>query len=283
MAKRTIALPYFGGKNDQLKWLLPLLTPPKKERIYVEPFCGSLAVAMNRHHTGEQIIVNDIDLGVINFFTVLREEPDELIRLISLSPLHREEWRRSRKHDGDRKFIMANPVEAARQFYVSVTQSFSGVRAAEGGGGWGRSESNTRERIEARLMEAANAIQHFRFESKDALGVIKQYAKLDAMVYVDPPYMQETRKGIAYRHDDFEGKHKEMLELCLQSEAWIAISGYPSDLYSDMLKDWNVHTQDVCVRASSEGLADGNRGARRRGKETVWMNYTPQGAANLFW
>lgn len=77
--KRLSAFNYFGGKSRYLDWLLPLLHVPAHH--YVEPFCGSAVVFLNKiPHPIETI--NDLDGRLINFFRVLREQPDKLIALL---------------------------------------------------------------------------------------------------------------------------------------------------------------------------------------------------------
>ena len=65
---------WYGGKFSHLNWLLPLLpaTP-----YYVEPFAGSGAVLFNRQPSSVETY-NDLDGEVVNFFRVLRGQPDEL-------------------------------------------------------------------------------------------------------------------------------------------------------------------------------------------------------------
>ena len=58
---------------------------------YCEPFAGSAAVLLNRDPAAVETY-NDIDGEVVNFFRVLREDPEELTRLIKFTPFSREEF-----------------------------------------------------------------------------------------------------------------------------------------------------------------------------------------------
>src|SRR6266852_106053 len=73
---------WYGGKFNHLDWLLPLLPAAHH---YCEPFGGSAAVLLNREPSLVETF-NDLDGDVVNFFRVLREGADEVIRLISLTP-----------------------------------------------------------------------------------------------------------------------------------------------------------------------------------------------------
>lgn len=86
--RKHIAFGWYGGKYSHLDWLLPLLPPAQH---YCEPFGGSAAVLLNREPAPVETY-NDIDSEVVNFFRVLREQKDELIYAIGMTPFSREEY-----------------------------------------------------------------------------------------------------------------------------------------------------------------------------------------------
>jgi len=85
--RKRIAFGWYGGKFSHLDWLLPLL--PSCHH-YCEPLGGSAAVLLNRLPAPVETY-NDIDGDVVNFFRVLRENPDMLIRAIALTPFSRHQ------------------------------------------------------------------------------------------------------------------------------------------------------------------------------------------------
>lgn len=83
------------------------------------------------------------------------------------------------------------------------------------------------------------------------------------LIYADPPYMMETRKGgKIYRCEYTDDQHRELLSLLLTMPARVMISGYRSSLYDEMLASWH--------RVDFQAMT-------RRGPttESLWMNYTP--------
>ncbi|HCI6948769.1 TPA: DNA adenine methylase [Klebsiella pneumoniae] len=88
------------------------------------------------------------------------------------------------------------------------------------------------------------------------------------LIYSDPPYLPETRSSSArYRHEYTVTDH-ECLLTCLMSlpeNVSVILSGYPSQLYDEMLPGWR----------SKEFQAMTRGGVRT---EKIWMNY-PEGAA----
>src|SRR3989304_10544081 len=85
--RKMIAFGWYGGKYSHLDWLLPLLP---ESHHYCEPFGGSAAVLLNRDPSPVETY-NDIDGEVVNFFRVLREQKDELLYSIGMTPFWSEE------------------------------------------------------------------------------------------------------------------------------------------------------------------------------------------------
>src|SRR5437899_977604 len=106
---KRIAFGWYGGKFSHLDWLLPLL--PKCHH-YCEPFAGSAAVLLNRQPSPVETY-NDIDGEIVNFFRVLRDQPADLTRRITLTPLSRDEFYRELSGEN-----VANDLERARGFFV---------------------------------------------------------------------------------------------------------------------------------------------------------------------
>lgn len=87
-----------------------------------------------------------------------------------------------------------------------------------------------------------------------------------SLLYLDPPYMPETRTSNAcYEHEMTEADHKRLLLAAKQHDpesVKIIISGYDNPLYNEMLKGW--------WRKDFQAMTRG--GVRT---ETIWLNYQP--------
>lgn len=116
---RRIVFGWYGGKFSHLDWLLPLL--PRCHH-YCEPFAGSGAVLINREPAPVETY-NDMDGDVVNFFRVLSDRHEELIRGIALTPFSREEYY-SAIYDGTDGI---SDVERARRFYIKARQTRTGT------------------------------------------------------------------------------------------------------------------------------------------------------------
>ena len=99
----------------------------------------------------------------------------------------------------------------------------------------------------------------------DAVDWLKHFKYgRDALVYCDPPYLQETRrsKQAIYRHEfNTEEQHRELLKVLIKLKCNVMLSGYRSSLYDAMLKGWRRVEKEVTLRAGIKAV------------ECLWMNY----------
>lgn len=182
-------LRYFGGKFRLSKWIIPNLPPHK---CYVEPFGGGAGVLLNKAPSYNEVY-NDLDGEVVNFFRMLREHPDELIRAIELTPYARAEQVQAFNEPAD------NPLERARRLYVRCWQSYGGGRT-QWSTGWRYEIGDTRgKRIiddwneTDHLQAVVSRLKNVQIENDDALRVIERFDSDDTLFYCDPPYQAVTR------------------------------------------------------------------------------------------
>ena len=81
-------IPYFGGKQTIAQ---RVITEMPGHKHYVEPFCGSLAVLLAKEPVAHET-VNDLDGDLVNFWRVLRDQPEALARVCALTPHSRGEF-----------------------------------------------------------------------------------------------------------------------------------------------------------------------------------------------
>lgn len=262
---RSLAFGWYGGKYSHLGWLLPLLpwTP-----VYCEPFGGSAAVLINREPASVEIY-NDIDGELVNFFRVLRQEPEELLRQLTFTPFSREEYALAISSEGD-----VSDLERARRFFVRARQTRTGLGQAASNGRWAHCLLTSRAGMAGAvsrwlggiegLGEVAQRIMRVQIEHDDAKAVIKRYASPDTLTYCDPPYDLESRPGgRAYRYEMTKKQHEQLAALLHETEGKVAISGYRSAMMDSLYSDWNRYDAPVQVIHSSK--------AKRQ--ESLWTNY----------
>jgi DNA adenine methylase len=264
--EKMIAFGYYGGKFSHLDFILPLL--PTTYRHYCEPFSGSAAVLINRKPVPVETY-NDIDSEVANFFTCLRDEGEDLIRQISLTPFSREELVRA--HRPERGLT---PIERARRFFVRARQTRTGLAQTSSEGRWAHCVLTSRAGMAGAvsrwlgsvegLAEIVQRLQRVQIENVPALEVIRRYDSPDTLFYCDPPYPHEARGDAkAYGFEMSNAEHEKLAEALHDVEGAVALSGYRCDLMNRLYSDWDRVD-------SPEHLCNSSKTSR---VESVWMNY----------
>ena len=273
MTARKVAFRYYGGKSSHLAWMLPLMPAMPLETRYVEPFCGSCAIAINRkHNKGARVFLNDSNFEIVNFFRVLRDNPEALTYRLEYTPNSQHEHRMAQ----EMKISPSDEpnIDAAWALAVKINQSFGGI-IRSGKETWA-SYVEFGEGRAATFKDIARVIRKFHFHNEDAMDVIERHNKKQSFIYLDPPYTMDSRDGYGYAHelagDDEMSYHQRLLSLAVDSPAFIAISGYHSELYDDMLSGWHCHEQ--AVHAGIRAVEVGDKKPPRT--ECLWTNYSPQ-------
>lgn len=98
----------------------------------------------------------------------------------------------------------------------------------------------------------------------DALTFLQSYPfEGEELVYVDPPYMPETRRREkVYRCDYTEEDHMRLLRCLVALPCKVMLSGYDCDLYNRELDGWRKVSFPAKTHVEVR-------------EETVWMNFEP--------
>lgn len=258
-------LKYPGSKWNIAKQIVTMIP---EHHSYVEPFFGSGAVLFNKPESDIEM-VNDLDCDVVNLFQCIKEDSEKLARLIMTTPYSREMYDSAFKVDPVVEMLLgADRFHKACQFLVRCWQGY-GFRTIGSKVGW-RNDVVGREkayalwewyRLPEWIIEVAERLRKVQIENRPALEVIKRFNHKGVFMYLDPPYLWETRNGKQYKHEMSDDEHEDMLKSLLQSEAEIMISGYDSEMYNDYLKGW----KRVEIKSCAE------QGKPRT--EVIWMNY----------
>lgn len=266
-SKRISAFNYFGGKNN------PIMLEFILSKIYLtdvlhlaEPFGGSFAVSLNCR-SAQIKTFNDLNEEIFNFFCVLRDNPDKLIRLLQLTPYSRQDYEElSLKPAKD-------STERARRFFVRTMQSFGAYGSLKTYNSWSYAVSQSARGVAAStgrwlkkvsgLEEVVEAMRHVQLEKMDYKDFILKYDTPDTLFYVDPPYDQKERAmHQKYLYELDETQQVELADLLKCIKGRFLLSGYNSDLYNELYKDF--YSDSISNITTHVGT---NR------TEVLWANY----------
>ena len=264
--RKLIAFGWYGGKNSHLGWLLPLLP---KCRHYCEPFGGSAAVLINRGPSPVETY-NDIDGDVANFFRVLRDHTDEILKAIALTPFSREEFRIAIKSSGEE----LSDIERARRFYVRARQVRTGLAQTASNGRWANCLNTSRKGMSGAvsrwlgsvegLSQVAERLLRVQIENSEAIDVIKRYDSDNTLFYCDPPYPPEIRGDIrAYGYEMDSIDHRDLAAILKNCKGKVALSGYKCNLLDELYSDWD------CIKAPIKNC----QSVKRPRQEVLYVNY----------
>lgn len=263
---KRIAFGWYGGKFSHLDWLLPLLP---QAHHYCEPYSGSAAVLLNREPSAVETY-NDVDGDVTNFFRVLRDRSDELIRAVALTPFSREEFHLAVNglEQG------TSDVERARRFYIRARQTRTGLAQTATLGRWANCKNTSRAGMSGAVsrwlggVEALDGIAQrllrVQIENRPAVDIVRLYDDANTFFYCDPPYLHETRADSkAYGFEMTNEQHWELSETLKACKGKVAVSGYRCDSMDDWYRGWHRFDAPIMQCHST----------KKPRQECLWMNY----------
>jgi DNA adenine methylase len=263
---KVIAFGWYGGKFNHLNWLLPLLP---QATHYCEPFAGSAAVLLNREPSPVETY-NDIDGEVVNFFRVLRDQQEDLVRAIGLTPFSREELRIA----VEEPIADLSELERARRFFVRARQVRTGLAQTASAGRWAHCKLTSRAGMAGAvsrwlgsvegLSEIVQRLLRVQIENATAIEVIQRYDSEETLFYCDPPYPHDSRGDVhAYGYEMTDNDHRELAEVLTKLKGKVALSGYHCELLDKLYKNWN-HIESPSKQCLS---------VKQPRTEILWTNY----------
>ena len=271
MIKYKSPINWFGGKFYMANNIINLFP---EHKMYVEVF-GGAGHLLFKKQPSEIEVYNDIDSGLVSFFSILRNEDkfNKLKYKLDLTPYSREEFYICR----DTWKNEQNEIEKVRKWYTCVMQSFSSNFST-----WSHSKTKSRRgmsqavsqwlgKIENDLPNAVDRLKTVQIENVDYKDLIKKYDSKDTLFYLDPPYIHETRKmTYEYAHELDNEQHKQLVDVLLHIKGKAILSGYDHEIYNKLLENnWNKVLLGEFDKRSEKAVGE----SRSKGQEFVWLNY----------
>lgn len=193
-------LRYPGGKRKLSSYFSRLIIANRLDGgTYIEPYAGGagLALALLFDDVVGNIVINDLNPSIYNFWKATIGETDELCELILDVPVSVEEWKRQKMVQHNPK---ASTIELALSTFFLNRVNRSGILD---GGLIGGNKQNGAYKMDARFNkpELINRIRRIG-EARDRITVLNMdaehmiesyignYSSDASIVYLDPPYYQ---------------------------------------------------------------------------------------------
>lgn len=180
-------IPYFGGKYYMLKKLYPLFP---KHYMYIEPFCGSCVVLLNKEPSNVEV-VNDKFEELYNLFTVVKNKPDEFYNAFKYTFSSRAYFKSILNTD----ITKLDDVQRAHCFYYKMYHTHNAL--------WHNTSfriGNIRKyginynKFKGIIDRTYERLKNVKVECLDYLDVLHTYDHAKNFFFIDPPYYETTNK-----------------------------------------------------------------------------------------
>lgn len=191
----TPILKWAGGKRQMLNKILDRLPQESQYNRYFEPFVGGGAVFFELEPS--EAYISDVNKRLINFYTQVKQRPEELIGVIGelvrnhsekLYYQRREEFNNIR-NNGE---ISGSPLREAGLFYYLNQTCFNGLYRENEQGDfnvpYGRQKTDPSVEPD-RIRRAHEVLQSATLAADDFLN-IESIVEQNDLVYFDPPYQK---------------------------------------------------------------------------------------------
>lgn len=270
----TALAPWFGSKRKLAKEIIGELGD---HRVYWEPFCGSLAILMNKEPCVMET-VNDLHRDLINLARVVQhdDEGPRLFQRLSRTAMHEgllaDAWAaiadsEAPEFDPQRAYQYCLVAWLGRNG-VAGTASYNGhfcVRYTANGGHAAKRWLSVIESVPSWWQR----LQNVTILCRDAFELLERIEdKERTAIYVDPPYIT---KGTTYLHDfgmrSKRGQdphaaaddHRRLAELLGRfRRARVVVSYYEHELLDELYPSWTRRHLDATKALVSQGRRDKN-------------------------
>lgn len=264
---------WYGGKIRMLEKLEALIP---EHQIYMEPFIGSGALALNHIRCPVEII-NDLDGDIANLFRVMsdREKGNELIERLSHVAYDRTVFDAAREEQKN-NFKGYNSIEKAVLTYIMISQSFNAARSSFSKGGYASTELYHQDMLD-NLPRVYERLEHVKIFNVDALDLLECYVDNEKVfAFLDPPYRHDLRGKNAnkiYKCELSEIQQIRLLKIIRNAKAKILLCGYKAEKGIDLYDAYLLPYGWKCYKLMDVPKSAQNKATRDIATEYVWCNY----------
>ena len=271
MAESKLVVPFLkwaGGKRQLMPEIREMLPDGVTTHPYYEPFIGGGALFFEL--LPKRAVINDYNEELINVYTVIRDNPSELIEDLKRHKNTAEYFYKIRAIDRQPLFRNLTKIErASRIIYLNKT-CYNGLyrvnNAGEFNSPFGRYKNPNivNEPVIKAVSKYLNSSQ-IQISSCDYALILKDIPT-DSFVYLDPPYhpISESSSFTGYVQGGWdEGDQLRLRDVCNRlrdNGIKFLLSNSASDFIREIYSDYNIHIvqakRSVNSNSSRRGQVD---------------------------
>lgn len=227
---------WVGGKSRLRKHIIPLIPD---HTCYVEPFAGGAWVLFGKKPSPVEVL-NDIDEELINFFRILKHQPEELLKSFEWELASRAEFERLAQLDPS----VLSELERAHRFYYIIMAGWGGelnyprFQTSISDGGHGNRLIGALKHLHQRLQPVHDRLRTVIIENLSWEECLDRYDRPKTFIYLDPPYPQN---GCNYKYNmqEWDDHHRLAIRLSETKCKWI-LSSYDVPEVRQMYKGYSI-------------------------------------------
>ncbi len=187
---------WVGGKSRLRKQIVALLP---EHTCYVELFAGAAWVLFAKPPSKVEVL-NDIDEELVNFFRVVKYQPQDFMQSFEWELVSRSEFERLANLDT----ATLTEIERAHRFYYIIMAGWGGelhyprFQTSITDGGHGNRLIGALKYLRRRIEPVYERLQKVIIENMDWQDCLKRYDRSKTVMYIDPPY---PGNGCNYLHN----------------------------------------------------------------------------------
>lgn len=259
-----------GGKHYMAKFIIDQFPENYEKMTYVEPYLGGGSVFFNKKRSVEECI-NDIHPGIYQIFVALRDEPQEFMKRLKKLKYTKETFESHlNKNEFDDYLNHAlNEFVLRRMSRGGLKKSFAWSDRMRGGQ---PGDVNAWTTILEELPKLSIELKSTFIMNEKALKVIDVFNDENTLIYVDPPYLQETRVSHdTYEFDMTTDDHIKLADKLNYFKGKVILSGYASKLYKRLFSSekgakWRIERKMIANHSSQAKSKDHKI-------EQLWINF----------
>jgi DNA adenine methylase len=261
---------WVGGKSRLRKYIIQLI--PVEHTCYIEPFSGAAWVLFGKKPSPVEVL-NDKDEELINFFRVIKNEPEELIKSFEWELVSRAEFERLATSDPKN---LSN-IQRAHRFYYLIMAGWGGeldyprFQTSIKDGGHGNRLIGAIKTLRKRIEPVHQRLNTVIIENLDWKKCIERYDRSGTVMYLDPPY---PGNGCNYYHNmkSWE-EHQELANYLGNTKSKWILSSYDTNEVKDLFKNKNdIHF--ISIQSSSGMSTKKNNKNKVVNRELLITNFS---------
>lgn len=212
-------------KPECYNWIIENFPKNYTSKIYLEPYCSSLNIYLNKESSIEEYI-NDIDCSYICLYRTIRDNLSNLLLNIKNIKNDLNTFLNARKTNN-----FSNNLDKAINELILIVMSEEEKKE-------NYNKDNKWDLLKDLLVEISNKISNLYIFNSSAVEVIEIFDSKNTFVYCCPPAIQDTLNNNIDIH----------IEICNKLNKFtgnvLLHTNSSSYLYFRMLKNWNLKEKD---------------------------------------